>query len=89
MHNPNSTLAKILGNNWPAYCSQHPQLFSKKSINEISKVTGFEVIKQGRTVNNFALSMITSFFGMNLGFAKNINIKFPLGNRFYLLRKIY
>ena len=89
VHNPNSTLAKILGNNWPAYCSQHPQLFSKKSINEISKVTGFEVIKQGRTVNNFALSMITSFFGMNLGFAKNINIKFPLGNRFYLLRKIY
>ena len=87
VHNPNSSLAKVLSKKWPAYCPQHPQLFTKKGMMEISKMSGFEIINQGRTVNNFSLSMITSFFGLNLGFAKNINLKLPLGNMYYLLKK--
>ena len=88
VHNPQSSLAKLLGKKWPAYCSQHPQLFSKKGLKEISKLSGFEIINKGRTMNYFALSMITNFLGIKIGFADKINLKLPLGNMFYLLRKI-
>ena len=87
VHNPESTLAKVLGRKWPPYCSQHPQLFTKKGILKISESTGFEVVKKGRTFNNFALSMITKFFGFKINFANNINLKMPLGNMYYILRK--
>ena len=62
VHNPESTLTKLLGRKWPPYCSQHPQLFTKDGIFKIAELTGFKVIKKGRTFNYFALSMITKFF---------------------------
>ena len=40
VHNPDSSLAKLLGKKWPPYCSQHPQLFTKKGMNKISELTG-------------------------------------------------
>ena len=76
-----------MGRKWPPYCSQHPQLFTKDGIFKISELTGFEVIKKGRTFNYFALSMITKFFGLNINFANNINLKMPLGNMYYILQK--
>jgi len=87
VHNPESTLAKVLGKRWPPYCSQHPQLFTKRGMLKISELTGFELMKKGRTFNNFALSMITNFFRFNIDFANNINLKMPLGNMYYILRK--
>ena len=54
---------------------------------KISELTGFDLIKKGRTFNNFALSMITNFFSFNIDFANNINLKMPLGNMYYILRK--
>ena len=88
VHNPDSSLAKLLGKRWPPYCSQHPQLFTKKGMKEICNFAGFEIIKQGRTFNNFAMSMITNFLGLELKFAKKVNLRLPLGNMFYTLRKI-
>ena len=64
-----------------------PQLFTKKGMSEISAKTGFKIVKQGKTSNYFSLSMVTSFFGLNIEFAKNINVKLPLGNMFYILQK--
>lgn len=87
VHNPESSLAKVLGKRWPPYCSQHPQLFTKRGMLKISELTGFDLIKKGRTFNNFALSMITNFFRFNINFANNINLKMPLGNMYYILRK--
>ena len=87
VHNPESSLAKVLGKRWPPYCSQHPQLFTKRGMLKISELTGFDLIKKGRTFNNFALSMITNFFRFNIDFANNINLKMPLGNMYYILRK--
>ena len=31
--------------------------------------------------------MITKFFGLKINFANNINLKMPLGNMYYILRK--
>ena len=87
VHNPESSLARFLGKKWPPYCSQHPQLFTKKGMSEISAKTGFKLVKQGKTLNYFSLSMVTSFFGLNIEFAKNINVKLPLGNMYYILQK--
>ena len=87
VHNPESSLAKLLGKKWPPYCSQHPQLFTKKGMSEISAKTGFKLVKEGKTLNYFSLSMVTSFFGLNIEFAKKINVKLPLGNMYYILQK--
>ena len=56
VHNPESSLARLLGKKWPPYCSQHPQLFTKKGMSEISDKTGFKLVKQGKTLNYFSLS---------------------------------
>lgn len=52
-HNCESLLAKILGNRFPPYALQHPQLYSPNSINSVFESAGFEVLETRPAVNYF------------------------------------
>jgi SAM-dependent methyltransferase len=88
VHNPNSTVARLLGSRWPAFCAQHPQLFTPLSICQIAKNLGFKVIRQGRTRNNFSLALLTEFLGIKIPRASQVKLRAPLGNRFYCLQRL-
>ncbi len=52
-HNENSLLPSFTRSRWPAYCLQHPQLFSPKSIRNLLTTCGFKTIGIHDTVNYF------------------------------------
>jgi SAM-dependent methyltransferase len=85
VHNPQSSVAWMLGNKWPPYCPQHPQLYTQNGIKKMAKDLGFKLMKTGRTTNNFSLAMLADFLKLAIPFADKINISLPLGNRYYIL----
>ena len=85
VHNPESTLARVLGSKWPPFCAQHPQLFTMRGVRALANRIGLEVTDYGRTINHFPLSMVGDFMGMKVKQLDNISICAPLGNRFYIL----
>ena len=89
VHNPHSTLAKILGKKWPPYCAQHPQLFTPSGVRELAKAHSLRLRKTSRTFNHFSLGMVGSFLGLKLPpFISDTHIVAPLGNRYYILEAV-
>lgn len=88
VHNPNSTVARILGAKWPAFCAQHPQLFTPLGMRRLAEKLGLRVIRQGRTWNRFSLAMLTEFFGLKIPGASRVKLLAPLGNRYYCLQRL-
>lgn len=66
VHNPRSTLAKVLGKRWPAYCAQHPQLLTPAGVEELAKAHSLKLCKTNRTFNHFSMAMVGSFLGIKL-----------------------
>jgi len=88
VHNPNSNVARILGRRWPAFCAQHPQLFTPLGIARLANRLGFKILQQGRTKNHFSMKMMTDFIGLDIPYVDYIKLAVPLGNRYYFLGKI-
>lgn len=89
VHNPHSTLAKILGKKWPPYCAQHPQLFTPSGVKELAKAHSLQLSKTSRTFNHFGLGMVGSFLGLKLPpLIRDTSIMAPLGNRYYILEAV-
>jgi len=58
VHNPGSLLARVLGQRWPPYCPQHPQLFTPKGVSCLARRYGMAVVNEGRTWNRLATGII-------------------------------
>ena len=57
-HNEQSLLRKIVGWRWPAFCLQHPQIYSPHSIKALLEKAGYEVNTIERTKNYFEFSFL-------------------------------
>ncbi|MCQ8118182.1 class I SAM-dependent methyltransferase [Methylomonas rosea] len=85
-HDESSLLAKITGNGWPAYCLQHPQLYSPKTIRALMKEAGFNVVQVQRTVNYFPVTYLFKHLLWAFGIRINVpswdalQIPLKLGN---------
>ena len=87
VHNPQSAIASLMGRKWPPYCAQHPQLFTRNGSAALAKGAGLKLVKSGRTINHFSLSMLTDFLGLKIPIAARIPLMLPLGNRYYILQR--
>ena len=92
VHDESSTLAKLLGKRWPAYCLQHPHLFNQKTINDLMQRVGLREIKVFKTTNSFKFGYLLSqlylaLLKKNIKFPSLFNIKLRLGNIGFIFRK--
>lgn len=53
VHNERSLLARLIGNRWPAYCMQHPQLYNPATLRAAIAHSGLAVPEVKRTANYF------------------------------------
>jgi len=87
-HDESSTLARVLGRRWPAFCLQHPQIYSGASIRELYESAGFKIVHIEKTTNYFPLGFLLrqglwAVARMNPGFlrhADGIRVALKLGN---------
>ena len=93
VHDEKSILRKILRNNWPPFCLQHPQLFNKRTLNLILKSAGWELQYQSKSVNWQQVHVFAAKAATILGlgnswtrFLPPVEFPFPLGNRIALAR---
>ena len=57
-HNEQSLLRKFVGWKWPAFCLQHPQIYSPESIRMLLEKSGYSVDSIARTKNYFQFSFL-------------------------------
>ena len=57
-HDESSLLRRVFGWRWPAFCLQHPQIYSPKTTKALLRAAGFDVVEQHKTVNHFKLSFL-------------------------------
>lgn len=75
VHNERSFLARILGDRWPAYCLQHPQLYNPESLADILKRCGFGDITVSPTKNKFPFGYLAAH-GIYALTGKRIDLSF-------------
>jgi len=66
-HNEASVLRKVTGAKWPAFCLQHPQLFSPLTIASLLETAGYRLQEITRTVNFFEIGFLTQHLLWLLG----------------------
>lgn len=86
-HDVDSFMSKILKFRWPAFCLQHPQLYSRQSITNLLEQTGFKVKVIHKTKNHFPIGYLVNHLAWALGFKNfkfdylnSISIPLKLGN---------
>jgi hypothetical protein len=57
-HDESSLLRRIVGWRWPAFCLQHPQIYSPNSIRKLLESAGYEVLQRRKTVNFFEVRFL-------------------------------
>jgi len=57
-HNEKSLLRKVVGWRWPAFCLQHPQIYSPKSITKLLDASGYRIESINRSKNYFEFSFL-------------------------------
>ncbi|MDR3489637.1 MAG: class I SAM-dependent methyltransferase [Bradyrhizobium sp.] len=57
-HDESSLLRRLAGSKWPAFCLQHPQIYSAVSMRALLRETGFKVLEISKTVNYFPLTFL-------------------------------
>jgi hypothetical protein len=94
VHNEASLLRRILGKKWPPFCLQHPQLFNRKTLENLLSNNGFEKCAIARSTNHFTVKHIGSMTIDVIGLPKilkkvlpNIEIPFTLGNQISIFKK--
>lgn len=66
-HDESSLLRKLTGSRWPAFCLQHPQIYSPSSMRQLLHKAGFNVIEQSKTVNYFEVKFLLKHLLWALG----------------------
>ena len=92
VHDESSLLAKILGNRWPAYCLQHPQLFNERTIKKMFEKHNLTEIKTYKTINVFKFGylleqLLLAFFKIKINLPNLFNVHLKLGNIGFFFRK--
>jgi hypothetical protein len=72
-HDESSLLAKLTRARWPAYCLQHPHLFSPRSMTALLEAAGYKVLEIGKSANHFPVM----YLAKHLLWAAGVK-KFPL-----------
>ena len=57
-HDESSLLRRIVGWRWPAFCIQHPQIYSPESMRKLLEAAGYEVLQRSRTINYFQVDFL-------------------------------
>lgn len=69
-HDESSLLRRLVGWRWPAFCLQHPQIYSPESMRILLEAAGFEVLQRRKTVNFFEIGFLLKHllwaFGMKV-----------------------
>lgn len=94
-HDESSVLAKALGRKWPAYCLQHPQLYTPKTMKLTLEKVGLSVVANEYSANYFPVSYLVKHglfaFGMgspSLPFEDKFWLPLKLGNFMTMAEKI-
>jgi hypothetical protein len=66
-HDESSLLRKLFNWRWPAFCLQHPQIYSPDSMRAVLEAAGYEVVKQSKTVNFFEIRFLLKHLLWALG----------------------
>lgn len=66
-HNEQSVLRKLIGWKWPAFCLQHPQIYSPQSMTRLLEKAGYTVDSIERTKNYFQASFLLKHLLWALG----------------------
>jgi hypothetical protein len=70
-HDESSLLRRLFGWRWPAFCLQHPQIYSPFSMKRVLEAAGYTVIEQSKTVNYFR----ADFLAKHLFWALGVKVK--------------
>ncbi len=57
-HNEKSVLRSVMGNSWPPFCLQHPQLFNPASISDLTKRAGYASVSVARSTSYFPIGFM-------------------------------
>jgi hypothetical protein len=67
-HDGNSFPARLFGRRWPAYCLQHPQIYSTLTLANSLTRAGFQSVQVKKTVNYFPVTYLLRHFLFAAGF---------------------
>lgn len=94
VHNEKSMLRNILKAKWPPFCLQHPQLYNPKTLGNLLRKSGWEVVKIEKSTNwyhlKYFMAMGFSVLGMKVRISPLLpDFEFPirLGNLICLAKK--
>ncbi len=86
-HDESSLLRRLFGWRWPAFCLQHPQIYNPATMRTLLNAAGYDVLKQGKTVNFFQISFLLKHLFWAVGIKVksvpsfgNITVGLKLGN---------
>ena len=86
-HNEQSLLRKVVNWRWPAFCLQHPQIYSPQSITTLLEKAGYTVNAIEKTKNYFEFSFLLKHLLWAFGFKVssvpkifNFTVGLKLGN---------
>ncbi len=86
-HDESSLLRRLVGWRWPAFCMQHPQLYSPASMQSLLTTAGFSLIAQHKTINHFQIKFLLKHLLWALGWKVksvpsfwNLTVGLKLGN---------
>lgn len=66
-HNERSILRTLMGNRWPPFCLQHPELYNPQSVAMLLERTGFGGVQVKRSTNYFPISFLVRQAAWTLG----------------------
>jgi len=67
-HDEASWLSRWLGNKWPPYCLQHPQLFSPRTITGLFESVGYKVLCVKKSYNYYPIGYLLKHLLWTMGF---------------------
>ena len=66
-HNEASLLRKVMGNHWPPFCLQHPQLYSPASLTDLVGRAGYGGVRVERSTNYFPVEFMARQAAFTVG----------------------
>lgn len=66
-HDEKSTLRRLLGARWPAFCLQHPELYNPVTITALLGRAGFGSVEVTRSTNHFPIDFLARQAAQALG----------------------
>lgn len=66
-HNEASLLRRVMGNRWPPFCLQHPEIYNPRSIASLLKTAGFSSVAVQRSRNHFPIGFMLRQAAWSIG----------------------